>query len=201
MNVKRLVLLLLCIASLSMVAMTGCKKDGKDKEKYDPELISERWAFSHERDKAVMIFFKDGTAAFDGVMYKSYEMTDSFIRFTAEDGTVTEMRFYEGKDFDGEEKRYVYRKAYYKLVPDLLTGDSPVIGYWAGYGPNEGLSFQFTDKGTFYEDETLPGHYFVNDDGSILLNYDGYLSNTLIYYTIDGDMMTVDYPWAMVKMP
>ena len=80
MNMKRLILSLLCIAAFSMIAMTGCKKDKKDT--VDLDRISERWAFSHERDKAVMIFFKDGTAAFDGVMYKSYEITDSFIRFT-----------------------------------------------------------------------------------------------------------------------
>ena len=189
MKRKSLILLLLCIVICSASVMTGCKKK------------NEAWAFSHEQEKAVMTFYADGTASYDGKSYKSYEVTDDHILFTAKDGSVTSVRYYDGKDYDGQERRYIYRKAYYKLIPDMLVGDSPIVGLWEGTNGNEGLSFQFTAKGTFYEDETLPGYYFVNDDGSILLDYDGYLSSTLIYYSIDGDLLTIDYPWAMVKMP
>ncbi|MBO4668501.1 MAG: hypothetical protein J5648_00830 [Lachnospiraceae bacterium] len=199
MRIKRAVLMAFSIMMMCFI-LTGCKEDTKNKE--DLSNVAERWAYSHETDKAVLILYKDGTASFNGIKYKSYEVTDKSYKFTAEDGTVTEHRYYDGKDFDGQSRRYIYRKMYYQLVPDLLTGDSPVIGYWQGVGEYEKLSYQFTDKGTFYEDETLPGHYFVDEDeGSILLSYDGYLSNTLIYYSIDGDKMTVDYPWGMVQMP
>lgn len=193
---KRRILVLFCISVLLLGALGGCgKKPAAKKEK---ETVEE-WAFFHDRENAVMIFNKDGSASFDGKSYKSYEVGEKTIRFTAEDGTVTDIRYYDETTKDGEYRRTVYRIVDYKLQPSTLTGDSPVIGLWVASERN--WSYQFTAKGTFLEDEVLPGHYSVKDDGTILLIYEGNLPQTVFYYSIHDDVMTVEYPWVMVKMP
>lgn len=202
MNKKAAILCLLLALILCLSA--GCEdkknKDGeKAGEKVD-ENIAERWAISSERDEPVMIFYKDGTADFYGTKYKSYEVGTQFINFTSEDGTVTPIRYYEETDTEGTLRRFVYRSSDYKLVPGLLEGDGPVVGYWQCGG----LTYQFTAKGTFLEDGALPGHYTVfqaNGESGIVLSYDGHLSDTILFYKLNGDTMTVDYPWALVKMP
>ena len=58
-----------------------------------------------------------------------------------------------------------------------------------------------TEKGTFLEDGVLPGYYYVNDDGTIRLNYEGNLPETVFYYSVHDDVMTIEYPWVMAETP
>ena len=41
--------------------------------------------------------------------------------------------------------------------------------------------------------------WFDEEAGTIKLMYDDPIEDTLLYYSIDGDDMTIDYPWPMVK--
>ena len=90
----------------------------------------------------------------------------------------------------------LYEKAVYQYQgegePDGL------IGYWQevdGY-----LSFEFTENGTFREDYYSPGYYFVDEEkGIVKLVYNDMYPDTYIYYSIDGDILTVDYPWPVVR--
>lgn len=205
MNRKAAILCLLFALILCLAA--GCedknKDDGKTDEKID-ENIAERWAVAGENDTAVMTFYKDGTAVFYGTKYKSYAVEGSFLRFTSEDGTVTSVRYYDEQDEQGKSSRFVYRSSEYKRAVEtlstLVSDDDPLVGVWK----NGGLSFQFSNKGTFMEDGVLPGHYKVvqvGDENNIVLSYDGHLPDTVLFYKLDGDTLTVDYPWALVKMP
>lgn len=196
---KKRIVVLFGLALLLFGALCGCGKDKPAKPEEKEKDTVEEWAYSHNKENAVMLFYKDGSAAFDGIKYKSYEVGDKTICFTSEGGTVTNIRYFDETTKDGELRRTVYRITDYKLVPSALTGDSPVIGYWKV--PDRDWSYQFTAKGTFLEDEVLPGHYYVNDDGTIRLSYEGNLPATVFYYTIHDDVMTIEYPWVMVKMP
>ena len=64
---------------------------------------------------------------------------------------------------------------------------------------DEKYSYEFTEKGTFYEDQNFPGHYQVDEsDHSIKLMYNDQFEDTYLYYSLDGDVLTIEYPWSMV---
>ena len=50
------------------------------------------------------------------------------------------------------------------------------------------------------EDGYFPGTYTVDEEsGSFRLHYaGGQLDDTVCYFTLDGDALTVEYPWRMV---
>jgi len=72
---------------------------------------------------------------------------------------------------------------------------SKLIGMW-----RSGNSlFEFTEKGTFDEDGYFFGHYLIDEEaGTIKLMYEAPLEDTILYYNLDGEKLTIDYPWPMV---
>ena len=49
------------------------------------------------------------------------------------------------------------------------------------------------------EDGVFVGDYFLDGEpGSIRLDYYDDLPDTILYYTIEGDEMIVEYPWDLV---
>ena len=203
MNCKKIAFAWIGILIFGVLSLSGCGNKGTVTPTVPTAVksddVSQQWVYIHERENAAMIFYKDGTAFYDGVKYKSYEVGEKTIRFTSEDGTVTNIRYFDETAKDGEKRRTIYRITDYKLKPGAYTGDSPVIGFWQV--PDRNWSYQFTAKGTFLEDEVLPGHYYVNDDGTIRLVYEGNLPETVFYYSIHDDIMTVEYPWVMAETP
>ncbi|MBO4398552.1 MAG: hypothetical protein J5795_00300 [Lachnospiraceae bacterium] len=211
MNHKKIASVWIGILMIGVLSLSGC---GKSKNGWaakeasvtptattpaKAENVSQQWVYIHDRGNLAMVFYKDGTALYNGEKYKSYEEGEEKIRLTSEDGTVTDIRYFDETTKDGEKRRTIYRITDYKLTPSSLMGDSPVIGYWIV--PEKNWSYQFTEKGTFLEDGVLPGYYYVNDDGTIRLNYEGNLPETVFYYSVHDDVMTIEYPWVMAEMP
>ncbi|MBP5604316.1 MAG: hypothetical protein J6X60_02060 [Ruminiclostridium sp.] len=148
----------------------------------------ESWAYDYEPTVEALRLCDDGTAVFDGTAY-TYTKDDSHIILTDNSGQVQNMRYVT--DGDGI---VIYKIKTYILAG--TAGHNGVIGIW-----NENnSSFQFTDKGTFLEDNVFPGHYFVDEEqGTIKLCYNDPFEDTIFYYSLDGDDLRVEYPWPMVK--
>ncbi|MBQ6661892.1 MAG: hypothetical protein IJM57_10845 [Lachnospiraceae bacterium] len=211
MNRKRMIFTLIGLLTLFVFALSGCDQGKTNNTSGAPEAtptppekpdnVDRWWAETTERGKAFMIFYKDGSAMYDGKNYKSYEVTDTAIRFTSEDGKVTTVLYYDETSKSGELRKNVYRTATYTFVSSALNEkcDGTLIGLWES--PENHWSFQFTKSGVFLEDEILPGHYYVNDNGTVRLSYDGHLPESLLYYHVDGNVLTVDYPWPLVELP
>jgi len=209
MKHKKIAFAWIGILMIVVFSMSGCKSESNGKSAANTATptpgtavktddMAEQWVYIHDRTVPAMILYKDGTASFDGVKYKSYEVLENTVRFTSESGDVVSIRYFD-ETKNGENRRTVYRITDYKLKPSKLTGDSPVIGYWNC--PEKNWSYQFTANGTFLEDGVLPGYYYVNDDGTIRLRYDGQLPETVFYYSIHDDVMTVEYPWVTAMTP
>ncbi len=148
----------------------------------------ESWAYNYEPAAEALKLCDDGTAVFDGTAY-TYTKDDSHIILTDSSGQVQNMRYVT--DGDGI---VIYKIKTY--VPAADFEHNGVIGIW--YENNS--SFQFTDKGTFLEDNVFPGHYFVNEEqGTITLCYNDPFEDTVFYYSLDGDNLRIEYPWPMVK--
>ena len=190
-------LFLLCALTLVLM-LAACTTDDPEEERGS---VTEQWAYMEDDKTPCLKLYEDGTAAFREARftagtkltkYKSYEWTDTTLKLTAEDGTVTEMRYY-----DTESKRYLYQK----LTYDFYKGEDKdtLIGAWIR--DNE-WSFQFSDKGTFLEDGLWAGYYTVGEDHSIKLVYDtqGAFPDTTLYYSLENGKLILDYPFGMVKM-
>ena len=165
-----------------ILSLSGCTKAPK-----------ESWAYNYEPQKAVLNLYDDGTAEFQGEKYTSYSKSDEFYELTKSDGSVLKMRYV----MDGDVMN-LYIKAVYKYQG---TGEHEgILGYWLEEKDGR-LTFEFTDKGTFLEDRIMPGHYTVVDEetGYVKLMYNDHYYDTYIYCEVDGDTLTVDYPWPMVE--
>ena len=51
------------------------------------------------------------------------------------------------------------------------------------------------------EDGFFSGTYEVNEtEGTVTLTYNDDIDETVIYYSVSGDTLTIEYPWPMVKI-
>ena len=150
---------------------------------------TEEWAYIHEPEVPVLSFYEDGKAVLHGKEYK-YVLENDVLTLTDSDGNSQDMRFVP----DGD-KKLLYERAYYEYTGE---GDPDgLIGYWQEINGN--LSFEFTANGTFREDNISPGYYLVDtENGKIQLIYNDMYEDAFLYYSIDGRVLTVDYPWPVV---
>jgi len=169
-----------CLSVISLTVTAGCSKTN-----------TEEWAYIHDAQTTILSLSDNGKAVFNDIKY-TYTLENDILTLTDKDGNVTSMRFIP----NGDDQYLLYEKAVYQYQgegePDGL------IGYWQevdGY-----LSFEFTENGTFREDYYSPGYYFVDEEkGIVKLVYNDMYPDTYIYYSIDGDILTVDYPWPVVR--
>lgn len=181
MRVKKYVTLFVAMA-LTAVSLIGCA------EKNSGPYIGE-WAYIHD-DKTVALDIKDnGEAVFDGENY-TYTVNDPYLIFKASDGTEKNMRY----EMDGDNMLFYVPNTY------IYEGEgSPegLAGLWKD--STKKWSFEFTEDGTFKEDGYFPGYYQDMGDGSVKMVYNDHFPDTVMYYTIEGDELRVEYPWTMVK--
>ena len=202
---KKEKILYICVLFL-LIIFTACTKgDGAENvndnsvtiapdelDKIKPDQINS-WAAIYDKDKEILSFAKDGSAVYKDVSYKSYKIDDNFITFEGKD----EMKCrYQMK----RKKMLLYETKEYKKenVGDAYSdvAEDSVVGLWSF---DENVSFEFTKKGTFYEDRNFPGHYSVDEDAhSIKLMYNDHFEDIYLYYTIEGDVMKIEYPWSLV---
>ena len=196
MNFRKAVFFL-CTA-IAMMMLVACEGNETGK---DNKPVKEQWAYLEDEGTPCLKLYEDGSAAFKTeksgataklTQYKKYEFTDEVLKLTAEDGSVTEMKYYD----TDTGKRYVYQK----ITLDYYSGDdsSTLIGAWTC--DNE-WSFQFSDKGTFLEDGLWAGYFIPNGEGSLRLIYDNQVfSDIILYYSLENGKLILDYPFGMVKM-
>ena len=158
------------------VLMTGCGK------------VVESWAYIHDPQTEILALYDNGRAVYKGSDYK-YTKDDRYIVLTDKAGTETKLRYVP----DGD-KMLLYERSVYTYGGEG-TPDS-VVGAW---GQDNGWSYEFTDKGTFSEESIFFGHYTVDEnEHTIKLMYDDPIEDAILYYSLDGNELTVDYPWPMV---
>lgn len=151
------------------------------------------WAAIYEETVESLSFNPDGSATYKGTKYDSYTVDDNFI--TLKGSEEVKMRYVMKR-----KKMLLYDSKLYKYITVAGTYDGPEAGSLVGlWRYDNHYSYEFTEKGTFYEDENFPGHYSVNEeDHTIKLMYNDQFEDTYLYYSLDGDMLTIEYPWSMV---
>ncbi len=170
---------------------TGCngsKNNSTVKPTLDDSNVKEWWAFSYDEKVPALILRKDGTASYKGTEYVRYETAENMYKLTDENGATLELEYSEKNG-----KRLLYDIWEYKRT----YGDSgpSVVGVWES-GRNY---FEFTTNQTFQEDGVFFGHYSVDvDAGTVKLVYERDLDDTIFYYHIENDVMTVRYPFVMI---
>ncbi len=170
-----------CLAALlTLTAMlAGCGK-------------TEHWAYNHEPEKDALVLYNNGKAMLDGEEY-TYTKNDDVISMTDGSGNTVDHRYINDEAHD---QIYFYKPALYHRGEEE-KGEG-IIGFWTQ--DNGRNHFQFTKEGTFSEENIFFGHYLVDEEaGTIKLMYDDPIEDTVIYFTLNGDDMTIEYPWPMVR--
>ena len=151
------------------------------------------WAPIYEETKESLSFGTDGSITYKNEKFDSYTVDDNFITLKGE--KELKLRYVMK-----QKKMLLYDAKPYKFVKVAGTYDGIVEGSLVGlWRYDNNYSYEFTDKGTFYEDGNFPGHYSVNEeDHSIKLMYNDHFEDIFLYYSLDGDILTIEYPWSMV---
>lgn len=149
----------------------------------------ESWAYIHDPETEILSLSDNGKAEYKGDNY-SYTRDDKFLVLKDGNGNETKMRFIP----DGD-KMVLYESSTYTY--DGEGEPDSILGVWT---QDNGWLFEFTDKGTFTEENIFYGHYEVNEaDHTIKLMYDEPMEDAILYYSLDGNELTIDYPWPMVR--
>jgi hypothetical protein len=148
----------------------------------------EKWAYIHDPMVTVISLSTNGKATYKGSEYR-YTKDESFITLKDKAGDQQKMRY----TMDGD-KMTLYEESTYQRYGE---GEG-IVGIWK---QDNGWSYVFTEDGRFSEETIFSGHYSVDEEGSyIKLMYDDPIEDAYLYYTLEGDELTVAYPWPMVKV-
>ncbi|MCF0130548.1 MAG: hypothetical protein HUJ71_02410 [Pseudobutyrivibrio sp.] len=170
--------LFICIFVLSMALFSGCSKT----------LYSGKWSYIHD-DSTVALDISGGKATLDGVKCTVKENGD-ILELSGDGG-----EYFEVGPSDTEGQIILYKYSEYTYQGE--GNPESLVGVWIS---DEGWQFEFTDDGTFKEDGYFPGYYTDNVEGSnFKLVYNDHFVDTVCGYVIDGDTLTVRYPWPMVS--
>ena len=151
---------------------------------------SEKWAYAYEPAEEVIELSDNGKAQYKGNKY-TYTRDDSFIELKDKGGNLTKLRYTMEND-----SMVLYEKSTY-TYSEGQPGNG-IIGLWT---QENGWSYEFTEDGKFSEENIFFGHYTVDEEkGCIRLMYDDPIEDAYLYYTLDGNKLTVDYPWPMVRL-
>ena len=151
---------------------------------------TEKWAYIHDPDVEIIALSDNGKADYKGSDY-TYTKDDSYIKLKDANGEELSLRY----EMNGDQMT-LYEKSTYTRQGE--AGDGGIVGVWT---QDNGWSYQFTEEGSFSEENIFFGHYSVDESTScIKLMYDDPIEDAYLYYTLEGDKLTVDYPWPMVRM-
>lgn len=178
-NVKSM--LLGVILTISILSLVGCQGT-KDRFYGD-------WAYIHDTETTIISFKTNNKAEFNGNKY-SYTYDDSYVTLTSGNDEI-KFRY----KMDGADKWLFYQTKNYEFSGDGTPNG--LTGLWED--KEDKWSFEFTADGTFREDTYFPGYYTETEDGAVKLVYNDHFEDTIIYYEINGNELTVDYPWTMVR--
>ena len=189
---RKTVVTLLLIALLSLLC--SCSKT----------TTVESWAYNFDKTKEILRLNSDGTASYvlkvyeNGKQvkktqeYKSYNKDDSFITLKDKDGGELKLRYIKT-----DAGINLYEKTEYEQI--LKKDGNAVAGVWVDKN-NSDYFYEFTEDGAFNEDGYFTGKYTVDEkECRIDFTYEGDSSKSVLYYTISGDSLIVEYPWPMVS--
>ncbi len=169
--------------------MAGCGKQAIQQNPDEIALLGE-WYYAHDEKETVATFSEDGSAKFEGEKYQ-YTCDGEFINLTDKDGNVTKLRYLSEGD-----KMYVYIQSTYTRQAE--GGGSGIVGLWCC--EEEGWTFEFSAKGTFMEEGAMTGYYEVNEEAkTVKLMYGEALADTVFFYELTENELSVEYPWLMIK--
>ena len=95
-----------------------------------------------------------------------------------------------------EDQKLIYPQTRYKRGKEV-EGQGGLIGIWEG--TDDGSNFVFTPAGYFLEDSAFSGNFINNtEEKTFLLHYGDVFADTLCYYSITDEILTVEYPWKLV---
>lgn len=176
------------LLTMALTLLAGCGK----KDTISGSFVGE-WGYIHEPEVSALVLEADGDAVLDNVKY-TYRSEDGKLVLTAKDGgAVTNMKYVA----DGDDGMYIYKTARYNYSGD--GNAEGIIGVWNN--DSSSMSFEFTGEGTFKEDGYFPGYYFEDTaNHTIKLVYNDHFEDTVIYYSVDNNVLTVEYPWKMVRI-
>ena len=186
MKGRRIWTWILC-AALLVLLLAGCG-GGRDLSPEETALCG-RWAYSHEPDTAVLTLKKDGSAVYEKTGY-TFSSDGTFLQLENGKGDPLLLRYVLE---DGEMTLYIPSEYRCEGTPEGL------VGLWQCEPKN--WSYEFSAEGTFREDGVFTGRYTADEEnGTITLQYPDYFEDTVCHYTLEGDSLTVEYPWHMVPM-
>lgn len=159
-------------------------------------MKTESWAYDYEPQVEILNLGRISNAQYKGESYR-YKKDDQYIVFTGNSGETFKRRYELSTDKDGEEVMFLYEPCVYTYAGE----DTPdgLVGEWQS---ENGWSFRFNENGTFVEDTYFVGYYSAEkDEGKVKLVYDSEFrfNDAHIYYQIEGDQMTLEYPWRLLK--
>ncbi len=189
MKKTKLITIFLVIV-LILLAMTACGKNNTALSE-EAQKICGSWAYNHDKETAIAVFREDGTAQYEGKDY-SFECDGQFIQLKDKKGDTIQLRY-----AFNDEGIYLYSNNTYTFSgegePDGLVGE------WSC--AEKKWSYSFTEQGTFMEDGFFPGYYTVDDKNSTFkLVYNDQFEDTVCYFQLEGNKLSIEYPWRMVKM-
>lgn len=151
---------------------------------------AQKWAYSHEPEVDVFVLYDNGKAVYKDTEY-TYSSDDTFYTLTDKQGNTLKLRYV--LDGDG---MLLYETSVYRRDPE--EPGSGLAGKWVH--ENGRNMFRFTKDGQFDEDGYFYGHYNAKEDeGTIKLMYSDPLQDCILYYDLNGDELTIEYPWPMVR--
>jgi hypothetical protein len=180
------------VIMLMLLMMTACGKSKNDDAISDEtKAVCGSWAYIHDKETAIAVFHKDGTAEYEDEDY-TFECDSQYIKLKSSDGETKQLRY----QLDDEGMYLFSNNTYTYSGEGVPTG---LIGKWECKEKN--WSYEFTESGTFLEDGFFPGYYTVDDQNSTFkLVYNDQFEDTVCYFSLEGDKLRIEYPWRMVKM-
>lgn len=176
-------------AFILLATVTACKEAPAVPGERNSDVCG-KWAYIHEPEKTVAKFNEDGYATYENKDY-TFTTDDTFIYLTDKKGDITKLRY------EINEKGMVLCKNTEYTYQMEGTPDS-IVGYWLCEKDN--YEFQFSAAGTFMEDGAFTGHYIVDpEESTVRLMYGQYFEDTVCHYSVNGNVLTVEYPWQMVE--
>ncbi len=162
------------LISTCMILLTGCRKK------------MESWAYDYEPGTEVMALYQNGYGVYKGDRY-NYEKDDNYITFKKGSDEI-KLRYEMAGD-----NMLLYESSVYTAAEDVQPGS--IVGTWL---QDNGWSYIFSETGEFSEEGIFFGHYSVDEANSrIKLMYEDPVPDIYLYYKLEGNTLTIDYPWPM----
>ena len=151
---------------------------------------TERWAYNHETDKEILSLDNRGKAVYKGKDY-DYTKADGFLNLTDSEGNVMSLRYIQD-----DKELTLYESSTYRY-----SGEGSPVGIVGEWTQSNNWTFRFSEDGQFAEDDIFYGNYSVDEAAStIKLMYSEPLQDAILYYHLNGNELTIDYPWTLVPL-